>query len=268
MGDARDAAEIGSVYLWQKNAVATLNYEVPFLWEQAIFLTKDLVDIEKAGKLDKKTLDLVSPRLIEIFEREIKKNLNSYLFRFWFSQLYGFMGEYVDNKYYENSNNLLSEAIEFSPGRQQIPLLLAKNYLLQKKTAEGIKVLEDLVNKNPEFKEPHWFLGLALIQEGQEEKGMEELEKGKDFGITFKSNILYLIDIYAKRKEYDKIVPLYEKLIREESANASYYASLAAVYAAMDDKDNLIINLNKAVELNPNLAEEAKKFLEQNGIVN
>ncbi|MBI4812714.1 O-antigen ligase family protein [Candidatus Falkowbacteria bacterium] len=266
MGGARDAAEIGSAYLWQKNAVETLNYKIPFLWEQAVFLTKDLANIDKAGKLDKKTLDSVSPRLIEIFENEIKKGHGPYLFRFWLGQLYGFMGEYVDKKYYGEADKILEEAREFSPDRQHIPLLMAKNYLLRNKTDEGIKILENLADKNPEFPEPHWFLGVALMQKGEEARGMEELEKGKDFGVNFKSNVLYLIDLYAKRKEYDKIILLYKGLITQEPGNASYHASLAATYAAMGDKENLITSLNKAVELNPDLAEEAKKFLKSNGI--
>lgn len=266
MGGARDAAEIGSVYLWQKAAAATLNYPAPFLWEQAVFLTKDLANIDKAGKLDKKTLDLVSPKLIEIFNNEIKKNHGPYTFRFWLSQLYSFMGEYVDGKYYDEANKILGEAREFSPERQHIPLLMAKNYLLQKKTDEGIKVLTELVNKDSQFAEPHWFLGLALTQAGREEEGIKELEQGAPFGVNSKGNVLYLIDLYAKRKEYDKIIPLYKKLIELEPRNASYYASLAATYAALGDRENVIININKAVELNPALAEEAKIFLEQNSI--
>lgn len=268
MGGARDAAEIGSVYLWQKAAAATLNYPAPFLWEQAVFLTKDLANIDKAGKLDKKTLDLVSPKLIEIFNNEIKKNHGPYTFRFWLSQLYSFMGEYVDGKYYDEANKILGEAREFSPERQHIPLLMAKNYLLQKKTDEGIKVLTELVNKDSQFAEPHWFLGLALTQAGREEEGIKELEQGAPFGVNSKGNVLYLIDLYAKRKEYDKIIPLYKKLIELEPRNASYYASLAATYAALGDRENVIININKAVELNPSLAEEAKIFLEQNEISN
>jgi len=266
MGDTRDAADIGSNYLWQKNAPQVLAAEVPFLWEQAIFLTKDLSNFDSYGKLDKKTLETAAPQLVEIFEQEIKNNPQSYLLRFWASQLYCLMGEYIDNKYYNRSNQLLEEAWQFSPERQHIPLLLAKNYLLQDKTAEAIEILEQLVKKNPQFKEPHWFLGLALVKNGQEDRGMEELEKGKSFGISFKNNILYLIDLYARRKEYKKIIPLYEKLINDEPDKASYYASLAATYAAIGDEENVIINLNKAVELNPALTEEAKLFLEQQGI--
>jgi len=266
MGDARDAAEIASVYQWQKNADLVLNTDVPFLWEQAIFLTQDLSSFDGNNKLDKNLLEPITPRLIEIFNQEIDRVPDSYLYRFWLSQLYGFMGEYVDNKYYENSNKLLREAMEINPDHQHIPLLLAKNYLFQNKTEEGIEILEKLVEKNPEFAEPHWFLGIALFKNGDEDRGVEELEKGKGFGLSYKSNTFYLIDVYAKIEEYEKIIPLYERLVAEEPENASYYANLAATYAAVGDEENIIINLNKAVGLDPDLAKEAELFLEQQGI--
>lgn len=266
MGDARDAADIASVYQWQKNAQLVLNTNVPFLWEQAIFLIQDLSSFDGNNKLDKNVLDPVTPKLIEILEQEIGNNPQSYLFRFWLSQLYGFMGEYVDNKYYQDSNKLLNEAWAINSDHQKIPLLLAKNYLLQNKTPEGIEILERLVEKNPEYKEPHWFLGIALIKNGDEDRGVEELEKGKGFGLSYKSNIFYLIDIYAKIGKYRKVIPLYENLIAREPKNASYYANLAATYAALGDEVNVIINLNKAVGLDPDLAKEATLFLEQQGI--
>jgi len=267
LGDARDAADIGSKYLWQKKAPQALEVKVPFLWEQAVFLTRDLANLEKNRLLDKATLESVAPLIIKIFEEEIERNQHSYLYRFWLSQVYGYMGEYINSSYYERSNQLLDEAWRLSPQRQHIPLLLAKNYLLQNKTEEGIRILEELVKKNPEFLEPHWFLGLALVKNNQEDRGVAELEKSLRFGMGFKSNILYLIDLYAKRQEYKKIIPLYKKLLEDDANNAaSYYANLAATYAALGDEENTVISLDKAVKLNPALAEEAKLFLEQQGI--
>lgn len=266
MGDARDAEDISSIYLWQKNATKVIGQEVPFLSEQAVFLTQDIVSFDGQGKLEKKTLEAIAPKLIEIFEKEIIKYPKTYLFRFWLSEVYGIMGEYIDKSYFEKSNILLIEAGQFSPDRQHVPLLLSKNYLLQGRNKEGVEILEELVAKDPDFSQPHWFLGLALIQDNQKDRGVAELEKGMEFGLFYKSNIIYLIDIYAEREEYEKIISLYEKLIKDEPLNSGYYASLAATYAALGDNENVIINLNKAVELDPALADEAKLFLEQNGI--
>jgi len=168
--------------------------------------------------------------------------------------------------YYDRANQLLEEAGKISLAKQQIPMLLAKNYLLQSKDQEAIQVLEKLVAADPGYNEPHWFLGLALVKSGQEDRGIEELERGFIFGKTYKNNILYLIDLYAGRKEYNKIILLYKDLINSEPNNAQLYASLAATYAMMGDEANVIVSLNKAIELQPELAGEATSFLKKNGI--
>ncbi|GEM_PF-1401172 len=267
MGDASDAAEIESLYLWQQKAPEVLQVKVPFLWEQAMFLTQDLSQFDGKGILKKETLEPVAFQLADIFGEQIKNYPTSYVMRFWAGQLYGFMGEFIDNKYFDKSEEIFRQAWDINRTRQSIPLMIAKNFLIQGRNKEGIAILEEVVASNDEFDEPHWFLGLALMQDEQPERGIEELAKGEGFGIGFnKGNILYLIDIYAERKNYEKIISLYEILIRQEPDNAQYYASLAVAYASIDDEENVIINLNKAVELQPALAEEAKKFLQEQGI--
>ena len=266
MGDAEDAAKIESLYLWQKNAPKVLDVKTPFIWEQAIFLTKNLSIFDGKQILDKKTLETVAPRLADIFEENIKKYSTSYVLRFWAGQLYCFMGEYIDNKYYAQSEQLLNEALNMNRDRQPAAMVLAKSYLLQNKTKEGIALLEEINKGENDYAEAHWFLGLALIQDKQKEKGIEELEKGINFGSGLENNILYLIDLYAEKKQYEKIIPLYERLITQKPDNPQYYASLAVAYAGIGDEENTVKNLSKAVELQPELAEEAKKFLEQRGI--
>jgi O-antigen ligase/Flp pilus assembly protein TadD len=267
MGDAEDAAKIESLYLFQKNAPKVLDEKVPFLWEQAVFLTKDLSIFDAKGKLDKKTLETVAYKLADIYEENVKKYPTSYLMRFWGGQLYDFMGEYIDKKYYDRGDELLKQAWEINKTRQNSAIILAKSYLLQNRNKEGIKLLEEAVASAEGNKELNWFFGLALMQDGQEDKAIIELEKGQEYGFSMNSNnILYLIDIYAKRNNYLKIIPLYERLIKLEPVNPQYYASLAVAYAGAGDKEKMTLNIEKAVELQPELAPEAKKFLEQNGV--
>jgi len=267
MGDVTDAADIKSLYLWRTKAPQVLQAKVPFLWEQAIFLTQDLSQFDGKGILDKATLEPVALPLADIFEDQVKKYPTSYVMRFWAGQLYGFMGEFMDKKYFSRSEEMLKEAWDINKSRQNAPLVLAKNYLIAGENQKGIKVLEELIASNSEFKEPHWFLGLALMQDGQKERGRQELEKGKDFGIGFnQGNILYLIDVYAETNDYEKIIPLYEILIARDPNNPQYYASLAFAYAAAGNEEKVVFNLNKAVELQPALAPEAEKFLQEKGI--
>ena len=104
------------------------------------------------------------------------------------------------------------------------------------------------------------------MQKKEVEQAIKELELGFDFAKKKDSAVLYLINIYNQRKEYNKIISLYKILIKRHPERASYYAGLSATYAALGDEINTIYFLNKAVKLNPSLISEAKKFLKQNNI--
>jgi len=99
------------------------------------------------------------------------------------------------------------------------------------------------------------------------DKRILELEKGQAWAMRSSQNVLYLIDVYAQLEQYDKIYPLYNVLISIEPNNAQYYARLAAVYVATEDKEKAIEAIEKAVSLDPSLMEEAKLFIEQNNLL-
>lgn len=257
---ARDAALIQSIYLWQQYAAKAIEAPVPFQWEQAFFLTKDMALLDGYQKLDKQALIAVGPRIEKVWLKYLAKKPDTFLYKFWLSQLYAFMGEFVDVGYYPKAEKLLIETWNINKNRQTVPLLLAKTYFIEGKVDESIKVLEELVAQNPVYEQPHWFLGLNLMRAGQTERGLEELEKGKNFGLGFKSNVQYLIDVYAQAKQYEKIPQLYELLIKQEPENYGFYANLAATYAELGDKPKALEYIKKAVDINPALQAEAEQF--------
>ena len=263
MADARDWAEVGSMRKWQENARRAIDFKTPFDWEQSVFIIRDLSLMDNAGKLDKRALVDISGSVIGILEREVERNEQSYLLRFWLSQLYSMMGEYVDSIYFIRSNDLLIEAGEISIDRQQVPLHLSKNYMLIGDNEKSIDVLREFVLVDGERPQSHWFLGVALVGNDEIEEGVLELERGFEFGKNNPNNVLYLIEKYVKLDEIGKIIPLYEQLIIDYPLNAQYYARLAATYAALEDEVNMTEYLNKAVEIDPGLKNEAELFVEE-----
>ncbi|MCX6799556.1 MAG: O-antigen ligase family protein [Candidatus Falkowbacteria bacterium] len=264
MGDARDWAEIGSVYKWENQVEVALSLKTPYAREHTILTISDLNLLAKTGAMTNNVLNKVSPQIINILEPAIKENPQSYLYRFWLSALYEMMGEYVNQNYYQESTKLLLEAGKISQGRQQVPLHLSKNYLQMGDNKKAIEILRALVKADGKHAESHWFLGLALVQNKEMEAGISELESGITFALSNSKNVLYLIDLYANQKQFKKIAPLYEYLIKQEPDNPKYYANLAATYAVLGEKDKMKESIDKAVELDPTLKEEADKFLKQN----
>jgi tetratricopeptide (TPR) repeat protein len=187
--------------------------------------------------------------------------------RFWEGQMYSFLGEYSDKKYYQKSEDLLKSAYEINKSRQNVGLILAKTYLLEGRTDEGVKLLEEIKNLNMDYGEAHWFLGLALVQAGNKTQGIDELEKGFNFAKNSNlNNVFYLVNLYVEEKKYDKIIEIYSQLIKEYPDKPEFYANLAATYAAAGDKEKMLENIKMAVALEPSLKEEARIFLKQNGL--
>jgi len=263
---ARDAKAIQSNFIWEKYALKAMETPVPFRWDVAINLTMDLANFDAWGKLDRETLDPVAYKMEEELLINDKKYPETYLYKFWLGQLYSFMGEYLDNAYYKKAEEILLSAKNINQDRQQISLLLGKLYFLTGETEKSEAVLGELALKNPDYPEPHWYYGLALMQNKKRTEGILELEKGSGFALAMPANTRYLIDIYAGEKNYEKIIPLYENLIAREPQNAQNYASLAATYMVLGDKAKAKEYIEKAVELNPGLRDEAVNFLKENGV--
>lgn len=263
---AIDAGQMGSAYQWQKAAVEVLKGDSFQKWDQAVLLIKDLNDLDSRGLVDSDLLKATLPALPQIIEARIEKDPDSAQLRFWLAQYYALAGEYVDNTYYRQADDLLAAAAQISPGNQKIVLVRAKNELLQDHTDEAIKILRELINRNPDYPEPHWFLGLALANQEKIDEAIKELELGASHSAGTRQNMLFLIDIYAKQKEYAKIIEYYNKLIQLDQNNYQYYSGLAATYAALGKESEVLYNLNKAVELNPALRDEARKYLRDNKI--
>ncbi len=264
---ARDSVELDAdMTKWINRAEQALYVQSPYIWENAIYVVQDMARLQDLDVLQEDMVKRIFPLLEDIFLHKIGKNEDVYQYHFWLGQTYQFYSEYVDPTFFERSNEEFEKAGEISPRQQRIPLLLAKNYLLQGNQDRALATLDELVYKNNEYAEVHWFYGLALLQSGKKEKALQELDIGKSYGLFSKQNILFLIDVYAKEQRFTDVVTLYKMLIELEPNNAIWYTRLAATYAALGSTEEVIESINKALILDPSLSNDAIEFLKSQGI--
>jgi len=250
--------------LWLEPVLKSFEIKYPQEPEALEIITLDLVGWDTKYQIPDREMARILPILAERLENRTKARPNQFVYYVWLGQVYSMMCERMDPTYCEKADESYSFAIKVAPERQDAKLLLAKVKLLKKDFEAAVEINREMVESQPNLPVTHWFLGLSLIAAGQKEEGILELEKGAGFGLVSQQNILYVVDLYNEKKEYNKIAELYKKLLNiEPSKAADWWARLAATYAAMGDKVQAEEAVMRAVEINPALEEEARAFLEQ-----
>ena len=260
----------GNTQKWAVNVQRSLNISTYLNSESAIFAAATLDTMSKGKKIsDGNEIKAAGLQIASVLEQAAAKYPQSYLYPVWAGQTYLVLGEYTNPEYFEPAQILLERAKNVAPRKQEIYFLLGKAYLYRKNFTAANDALKEAVVLSPDLGQPHWFLGLAYILAGNKSAGITELETGLKIGPDLQSekNVLYLIDIFAQDKNYQKVVEYYNLLIESNPAQAAvWHARLAAAYVALGDKSMALAEIDKALTLDMTMLAEAQKFIKDNNL--
>ena len=252
---------------WSIFTVKALQAPEPWPAETATLAAADLQKLDRANLIrSKEDLESAATLIKDRLENLYQQYRDNFAYAFWAGQTYLIIAEHLDYKYFSKAEAILIKARQISPQRQEIHFILGRLYLLTRDFEKAIAANETAVKLDPEIGQSWWFLGLAKIAAGQRQAGLESLEKAweLDPGLKTTANILYVIDIYAEEKKYDRIITLYQRLQEQEPDSPNWYIKLAATYAALGDKKAALDAVNRALELAPDLRLEAERFIREN----
>jgi len=169
-----------------------------------------------------------------------------------------------DAKYYDEVIKWGEKALVLSPTRPQIYFEMGQARVSQRKFEQGIEYFKKGVELNPKTMESHWNLMAAYIIAGKDKEAEKEYNLMKKNGYNFDNsqNLNRLYNIYLAAGRSDKMVKILEKLVALEPSGRNY-ARLAAGYKIIGELEKAKTAVKKAVELDPSLSAEAKKFLKE-----
>ncbi|MEA3272174.1 MAG: hypothetical protein U9P90_00730, partial [Patescibacteria group bacterium] len=173
---------------------------------------------------------------------------------------------YTSTEDYSSAYKKYGRAIELSPKRQVVYFQFASAKFLAGEDEEARNTLRQAVELNPEVGEPHWRLGLGLI-DGDNEEAIEEAKKAIILGYNplKTEEIDAFASIYINKKNWDRLVSFYEFLVefkaRDKIGTADTYAQLAATYLQAGQKEKARDAAIMAAELDPNLKEATELFI-------
>jgi len=160
------------------------------------------------------------------------------------------------------------EALELSPTRPQIYYGLGQAALSQKRFQEGVAYFEKALALNPEPLESSWNLAAAYEIAGRTRDAERVFRDLQERGLDLHTSPMLqrMIPVYAETNNFLKLKEIYLELVALEPTNADWWTRLAAVYGQLGEYEFVRAAVQKAVELNPELAVEAKVFLESLGL--
>lgn len=236
------------------------------LFETRQQMTNYTMDLIKDERVDKKDAQEIDTFVISEMEKSVEEspyNVREYLY---LATLYDASASFNLN-YLNRSIEILDKAVPLSPTRPQIYFERGQAKIFQGRLEEAIADFKKGVELSPTVVESHWNLAAAYILAGQEDKADEEFKIAEKLGFKFNtvSNYQRLIQVYINKKDYQKLVELYQKIIELEPNAAVHYAKLAWSYMMAGDKEKAREATKKAVELDPSLKDQADLFLKQLG---
>jgi tetratricopeptide (TPR) repeat protein len=278
-GDIPDAIEI------YKEA---LSHNTPIDKDGRSMLLRSVADAAwSIGKLDQKQAEDIFAFAIEEGQKNIAYNPNDSLMNMELARVYdaGFKAVKDEKKRAEYANqaiNYIDRSIAASPER--IPVYLVKSQFLigQNRIDESITTLEKASGFNTNFYETYCQLGqIYLIKEDQVNKSnatssAKELESkawtaldnclSHEDGasmIVVPEIIKMAINHYIDGKDVDRVIALYQQLIRVEGNNSQYLVTLARLYAEKGDKEMAKQTALQAAQADPKLKADADQFIKQ-----
>lgn len=241
----------------------SLSYDVPGKYEYRHRLAQYLVGKGGPSVKEEAVREAYEYTIAEI-DKNIKENPVDYLPYLYGSRLNILLGkDDPESIYNDRALNYSMKALELSPTFIRTYYEIAQTYLNKKDFPKAIEFFQKAVDLNPETGLSHWYLGAAKIESG-DWSGAEDMEKvltGKVGYTPSEQDLLRLVDIYMKNKDFTRVADVYEILISRFSNNPQYYASLAVAYVNLGKIDKAVEMARKAVQVDPSFESDAKTFL-------
>jgi O-antigen ligase/Flp pilus assembly protein TadD len=156
----------------------------------------------------------------------------------------------------------VQKAIALAPNQIEPLLMLAHYDALDKRPDQALAISEDIVRTVPEYALARWRLALMYRDLHRDEPAIQTATEALRLGYRFQpSELAWLINCYADRQDYKKVAELYERAVVAAPADFQLYASLAATYDKLGEREHAIAAAQKALLLNPSLEPYVKRFI-------
>lgn len=155
---------------------------------------------------------------------------------------------------------VFEKALELSPTKQAILFQVANNALNRGDTRAALEIFKEAYELAPEYNSARIFYIIAAIRSGQYDLSQELIEglAGTDGFIDKR-----ILGAYVEKGRNDLAVAIWERYLEDNPQNMQAYFSLSAAYYSVGQSSKAINTLERAIEANPAIEEQARALIEQ-----
>jgi len=129
--------------------------------------------------------------------------------------------------------------------RQALDAIQGKNY------KKAIELLQAEIKRVPDMEEAHYYLGLALWEEGRKDEAIASVKKARQLASKNPEYLFTLGNFYTEQKNYVEAKSLFKEGLKQKNKSNFLYG-LGLVYVAQDSVDKGLEFLLQAREADPN----------------
>lgn len=171
----------------------------------------------------------------------------------------GFLGQLggINTTFYDQAIERLEVARQMSPAKQSIIIQESIMHMVKGDKDKALELAKAAFDLEPAYPEARKNYILMAVNAGREDLA-EDLAAGSD-----DPNILYdikLVNIYAGRKQFGRVLEIWQKQVELDPSNAQNRISLAGSYVKVGKRADAIKVLRDTISLNPD--PEFKKQIE------
>jgi putative PEP-CTERM system TPR-repeat lipoprotein len=145
----------------------------------------------------------------------------------------------------------LAPALKGPSDDAHLMALAGETYLRNQDFGNATNYLEKATALAPKVAALHTSLGVSRLRQGDQAKGLSELELGASLDTESPKAGIALVQAEMSMKHYDKALLAAQNLAKQQPNNAQVQTLLGGVYAAKGDAANARASMEKALALEP-----------------
>ncbi|MES2437239.1 MAG: O-antigen ligase family protein [Patescibacteria group bacterium] len=175
------------------------------------------------------------------------------------ARAYVIMGGFSDRvARHDDAIVYLTEAQKLSPRKQVILFQLGATYIAKKDYEKALPLFKQAYELAPQFDDARLTYAAAAIYAGEEKLTQELIST---FTPEFIAGNDTLLQAYFEKQKFDKILEIWKTRVAKDPMNAKARLSLAAAHLYLNDTKSAVIEIQKAVELDPTFKEQGDLYI-------